>query len=319
MTIARLQQFISLSVVGLAAAWVLTCLAHGRPQAAWWALLVLVPHALILGIETLWASQAARRPMARRALGSSADDETARVAYPSVVTWIRAWAREVLHSLRVFGWQQPWRHQAEPDFLPQQDAARVPTRGQRGVVLVHGFVCNRGFWNTWMRPLRQAGVPHVAVTLSPPFGDIAQQAQAVTQACRTLRDLTGVPPLLVGHSMGGLVLRTWLAALPDEEALAHELITIGSPHHGTALAQFAQSEAAQQMQLLSPFIQDLAAKETPERRSRMTCYWSVCDNIVFPASTATLPGAHNRHLGGHPHVGLSQAPEILQDVLGRTA
>ena len=46
-------------------------------------------------------------------------------------------------------------------------------------------------------------------------------------------------------------------------------------------------------------------------------FWGHCDNIVFPASTATLPGADNRVVAGRPHVGLAAAPEIFEDVLQR--
>jgi triacylglycerol esterase/lipase EstA (alpha/beta hydrolase family) len=109
-----------------------------------------------------------------------------------------------------------------------------------------------------------------------------------------------------------------LVSLTDSAALEHEVITIGSPHHGTALAMMARSQAARQMQLLSPFLTELARRESPERRSRFTCYWSVCDNIVFPANTATLPGARNVAVPGMPHVALAQAPVIIQDVLSRT-
>jgi hypothetical protein len=49
----------------------------------------------------------------------------------------------------------------------------------------------------------------------------------------------------------------------------------------------------------------------------MTCYWSVCDNVVFPANSATVPGARNIHLPGLPHVGLAMAAPILDDVLER--
>lgn len=131
--------------------------------------------------------------------------------------------------------------------------------------------------------------------------------------------VTGEPPLLVGHSMGGLAIRTWLAGLPDDTALKHEVITIGSPHHGTALAVLARSTVGRQMQILSPFLMELAQRESPERRARFTCYWSVCDNIVFPASTATLPGAHAVAVPGRPHVALVHDSRILRDVLARTA
>jgi hypothetical protein len=43
----------------------------------------------------------------------------------------------------------------------------------------------------------------------------------------------------------------------------------------------------------------------------------VCDNVVFPANSATVPGARNIHLPGLPHVGLAMAAPILDDVLER--
>jgi hypothetical protein len=63
----------------------------------------------------------------------------------------------------------------------------------------------------------------------------------------------------------------------------------------------------------------LAAQEPAQRYRRFTCFHSHCDNIVFPASAATLPGADNRHLRGHAHVHLLQHPLVLQTVLQRLA
>ncbi len=258
----------------------------------------------------LWAASVARREAARRAMGQG---DSAPQPYPSLWTWLKAWAEEVVASVQTFGWRQPWAHRQWADHLP------ADSKGRQGVLLVHGFVCNRGFWNTWMPRLRAAGVPHVAVSMGPPFADIAVQAQGLQQAWQRLVDATGAPPLLVGHSMGGLAIRHWLSCQPDDVALEHEVITIGTPHHGTALAVMAQSPAAMQMQLLSPFLTGLAAGESAARRSQFTCYWSVCDNIVFPASTATLPAARNIAVHGRAHVALAQAPVILADVLARTS
>ena len=211
----------------------------------------------------------------------------------------------------MFGWQQPWAYRTQPDHLP------ADALGRRGVILVHGFFCNRGFWNPWMAQLRAKNLPFVAVSLGPPQADIAEQARGLEQARLRLLQATGVTPLLVGHSMGGLLIRSWLAQHSDALALQHEVITIGSPHHGTALARLGFSTAALQMRRGSAFLKDLAARETTERHSRLTCYWSVCDNIVFPASQATLAGARNIALHGLPHVGLAYAPQIFEDVLGR--
>lgn len=303
-----MQRLLSLTVLVLGLGWILFWGREGRWDRAFWALLILLPQAPILALETLWAALVARRVGARRALGSPG---AAPEPYPGLMTWLSSWVQEVVASVQTFAWRQPWAHARWPDHLPSD------AQGRRGVLLVHGFVCNRGFWNPWMSALRAARVPHVAVSLEPPFGDIALQAQGLQEAWQRLVDATGTEPLLVGHSMGGLVIRHWLAGLPDAQALRHEVITIGSPHHGTALAVWAHSTAAQQMQLLSPFLRDLSARESEARRSRMTCYWSVCDNIVFPASTATLPGAHNIAVAGRPHVALAQDPDILKAVLAR--
>lgn len=308
MSNARIQQLISLSLLLAASAWVAWCFTTGRSGWSLWALLALAPHAPVLALETAWAAAAARREGARRAMGQG---DGPPVAYPGLLTWVGAWLQEVGASVRTFGWQQPWQHARHPDHLPPQ------AQGQRGVLLVHGFVCNRGFWNRWMPKLRAAGIPHVAVSLGPPFTDIALQAQGIEKAWQRLLQATGKPPLLVGHSMGGLMIRSWLRGKPRETALAHEVITIGTPHHGTALAQMARSQPALQMQLLSEFLMGLAEQEDATLRARWTCYWSVCDNIVFPANTATLPGARNRCIPGRPHVGLAQAPEILEDVIER--
>lgn len=308
MSNARLQQWMTLALAGLALAWVLSCVQQGQWLHVGWAGLALVPHALVLALEFFWASQLARGQSARRAMGA----EPAEVQPPPRTRqWLAAWWQEIWVGLRVFGWQQPWAYRRHADHLPP-DAP-----GRKGVLLVHGFYCNRGFWNTWIPRLREAGIPFMALTLGPPQAGIGEQALGIEQAVQRLTELTGQAPLLVGHSMGGLVIRSWLASQPEAAALQHEVITIGSPHHGTALARLARSPAAIEMRLGSDFLRGLMARETQARRSRLTCYWSVCDNIVFPASAATLAGAHNIALQGLPHVGLAMAAPVLNDVLQR--
>jgi hypothetical protein len=309
MTNARIQQLMTLTLALMAIGWVALCMSRG-----WWmgcalVVFVAVPQAPVLALETMWAAVVARREGSRRPLGNP---QAPAEPYPGVMVWVLAWLREVWASVQTFGWRQPWAHQRWADHLPKS------ARGRRGALLVHGFVCNRGFWNPWLARLRQLDVPHVAVSLGPPFEDIALQAQGLEAAWQRLYDATGVAPLLVGHSMGGLVIRSWLANQSEERALVHEVITIGSPHHGTALAMMARSPAAMQMQLLSPFLQELARRETVERRARFTCFWSVCDNIVFPANTATLPGANAVAVFGQPHVALAHHPLILEEVVRRT-
>jgi triacylglycerol esterase/lipase EstA (alpha/beta hydrolase family) len=222
---------------------------------------------------------------------------------------LRAWWGEVRLAPLVFCWRQPFRSNAQPDWLPERSA--------RGIVLVHGFLCNRGFWNPWMPRLRAAGVPHVAVNLEPVFASIDAYASCIDAAVRRLALATGRPPLVVAHSMGGLAVRAWLSRGDAADAV-HGVVTIGTPHRGTWLGRFAFARNGAQMRLDSPWLQELAARERKlAAPARYTCFYSHCDNVVFPASAATLAGADNRHIEGSAHVNLASEPAVFDEVMRR--
>lgn len=307
MSNARLQQAITAVLAALAVGWALYWLGQeGQRSLALWAALVPLVHAPFLALELIWAGCAARQGPARLEKGGPAN---ATEPLPSLGQWVRAWARETVEGIRVFGWQQPWAHQWQADHLPGE--------GRRGVLLVHGYLCNRGFWNPWMRRLAQAGIPFVAVSLGPPRAGLDEQMRGLDAAWQRLKASTGMTPLMVGHSMGGLLIRRWLSMQPTDFAVQQEVITLGSPHHGTALARLGQSQAARQMRVQSPLLQEIMRCETESRLQRFTCYWSVCDNVVFPASHATLSGARNIHVPARAHIDLSRSPQVLADVLAR--
>jgi triacylglycerol esterase/lipase EstA (alpha/beta hydrolase family) len=191
----------------------------------------------------------------------------------------------------------------------------LPTaNGRRGLVLVHGFVCNRGLWNRWMLRLRERDVPFIAVNLEPVFGSISDYASTIEQAVQRMQEVTGLAPVLVGHSMGGLAIRAWAAAFAGR-GRADRIVTIGSPHRGTWLGRFGTSRNAREMAFGTDWQRALEANESEGDFSNFTCFYSHCDNIVFPASTATLPDADNRHVTGSAHVQLIDQPEVFDEVL----
>jgi triacylglycerol lipase len=220
---------------------------------------------------------------------------------------IRAWSGELITAPQVFCWRQPFRSNREPDSIP--DGAR----GRRGAVFVHGFVCNRGLWTPWLARLRAQGVPFVAVNLEPVFGSIDAYASIVEQAVRRIEHATGLPPVLVAHSMGGLAVRAWLA-LAGGAARVHRVVTIATPHHGTWLARIARTANGAQMRQHGAWLEHLAQREAGARYAQFTCFYSHCDNICFPASTATLPGADNRHLNAVAHVRMALHPEVWSEL-----
>ncbi|HQQ70493.1 MAG TPA: permease [Alicycliphilus sp.] len=283
-----MQRALTLGALILAALWAMVLSRAGHGAWAWMgAAWIVGGYILVLALEFA---------LLRSAHGN---DPTPRA---SPAQLFKAWLGEVCAAPLVFCWRQPFRSRRWPDLLGTHIA------GRRGVLLVHGFVCNRGLWNRWLARLHAQGTPVVAVNMEPVFGSIEDGVAAIEQGWRRLYAATGLAPVVVGHSMGGLALRCWWAGHGDE-ARVHHAITIGTPHQGTWLARFAISPNGRQMRQDSRWLQALAAREPADRHRMFTCFYSHCDNIVFPPSMATLPGADNRHLPGVAHVHMADHPE----------
>jgi triacylglycerol lipase len=292
--IARLQRAYVATLLTFAAAWFAYFANRNQPSAAVaGTCLMLFSYAAVLALQfaLMYAKSRILPPTAR----------------PHGRQLLAAWGAEALVVPLVFFWRQPFRSTARPDLLPA-----VPAHG-RGVVLVHGFACNRGLWNPWMRRLEARDVPFVAVNLEPVAGSIDDYPLIIDAAMRQMESHTGLPPVLVGHSMGGLAIRAWLRQF-NADARVHRIVTIGSPHHGTWLARFGHTRNGRQMRLSSAWLADLQAAEPSSRYARFTCFYGHCDNIVFPAQTATLLGAENIHVAATAHVQMAFQEVVFTEV-----
>jgi triacylglycerol esterase/lipase EstA (alpha/beta hydrolase family) len=201
-------------------------------------------------------------------------------------------------------------------LIPRAGAATriYPDSRHPPVLLLHGYGCNSGYWSR-LTPLLDAGrISHATVDLEPVAGDIDGYVPAVEQAVQALREATGARQVaIVAHSMGGLVARAWMRE-HGTSALAR-LITLGTPHHGTALARFGLGQNAAQMRTGSAWLQRLAAGESGEARALVTSLYTHHDNIVSPRESGSLPGARNLEFGGVGHVALGSNPRVLAAVM----
>ena len=286
--LARLQQAVVLGLVVAAALWAVHWWSGHRVLAVVGAASILVLHAVVLGLEFVLLALA------------SDGDPTPR---PRAIEMVRAWWRESVQGVRVFGWRQPFAWTRMPDRL--QGAP-----GATGLVFVHGFVCNRGFWTPWLERAAAQGHPYIAINLEPVFGPIDAYAPLIEDAVARVTSATGRAPVLVCHSMGGLAARAWLRNRQGASPVAH-VVTIGTPHAGTWLARFSRVANGRQMRMGGQWLRDLAAATAPVA-GRFTCWYTNCDNIVFPPSTATLPGADNRLVRGAAHVDLAFRQDVME-------
>jgi len=300
--LARLQQFTVLVTAAMVASWLALSWSGPVPLMAAGVALLVFGYALVLAVEFVAVYRVNRGdpvpPASRLAL-------------------VRAWWQEVLVAPQVFSWRQPflWRRCPDDDVPPAQ--------GRTAVVLVHGFVCNRGLWLPWMRELLRRGIPYTSVNLEPVFGSIDAYIPLIDDAVKRAHALTGRPPVLVCHSMGGLAARAWYAATPGAPERVDRVITIGTPHHGTWLGRFSHVTNGRQMRQQGAWLADLISREAAlkpvETYTRFTCWYSNADNIVFPASTAKLPGADNRHVPGVAHVALAFEARVMDETLAWVA
>lgn len=287
-SLARLLQGVVLAIAVAALAWLLAWWPSRPAVAVAGALVIGCIHAVVLAAEFLLLV-AIRR-----------NDPTPKA---SAAQLVRAWWRETLLNFRIFGGRLPFAWRRQPDTLDG-------TPGLPGIVFVHGFMCNRGFWTPWLREAATRGHPYVAVNLEPVHGSLDGYAPAIDAAAQRVQAATGRPPVLVCHSMGGLAARAWLRRA-GVGRVAH-VVTIGSPHQGTALARFARRANTRQMRIDGDWLRDLGAADGP-LRDRFTCWYGNCDNVVAPPLAATLPGADNRLVPGAAHVDLAFQPEVIEE------
>lgn len=171
------------------------------------------------------------------------------------------------------------------------------------VLLIHGFFCNGAYWLPMKRALQKRGVTHIfTLNLDPVFADINQFAQQVADKVTEIRARTGAKKvILVGHSMGGLVSRTYLYQLGGH-AFVSKLITLGSPHHGTVIAYLIGGMNVRQMRPDNTWLKELEKLEAQQTMVPTVCIYSCHDNFITPQESARLSYAKNIPIAGTGHI-----------------
>jgi triacylglycerol esterase/lipase EstA (alpha/beta hydrolase family) len=205
-------------------------------------------------------------------------------------------------------------------FVPRASAATRIHPGSRHppVLLLHGYGCNSGYWVHLTPLLDAARISHATIDLEPVAGDIDAYVPLVDRAVRELRAASGAGRVaIVAHSMGGLVARAYLRT--HGSAGVARVITLGTPHHGTALARFGLGPNAVQMRRDSAWLRALALSEDAAARALVTSIYTHHDNIVSPRDSGRLEGARNLEFGGIGHVALGRTPRVLAAVMRELA
>ena len=181
------------------------------------------------------------------------------------------------------------------------------------VILVHGYFGNRGYFRPLLLWLRSQGIaPVFAPNCRSAFAPIERFSVELGEAIDAVAHATGRDKvILVCHSMGGLAARHYLGR--NGAGRIAKLITIASPHHGTAIAPFGLGENASEMRRGSRFLEKLAAAEAayPPECPAVSIY-TPHDNLVVPHDTGLLPWARNVALPGEGHLAVLRSPRLFE-------
>jgi triacylglycerol lipase len=167
--------------------------------------------------------------------------------------------------------------------LPTGPAERTP------VIFVHGLYHNHTAWYLYLRWFRKWGWQHVmALNIPGKFRSIQDFDKVLNEAVDEVLRETGSDQVdLVGHSMGGLVIRSYLANNPGSTK-ARRVVTLGSPHAGSKLAVLGVGKAVKEMIPGSPFLEELNRELQLPASGRFYAIYTIVDNLVLPNESAKL-------------------------------
>lgn len=197
-----------------------------------------------------------------------------------------------------------------------KDGLRVPENAvSRPVLCIHGYSQNATNFVGLRRVLEADGRPTIAVSLWHRFAPLEWYARRLGQRIATLAAEYPDGIDVVAHSMGGVVLRMVLHAQPDLQQVVRTVVTLGSPHRGTAAARgIPLLPELVALRRRSTLLRDLPQLPDLVPNGRVVTIAGDTDTIVYPVETSLVPGAEAVVLHGIGHAGLLTSPESWEAV-----
>jgi triacylglycerol esterase/lipase EstA (alpha/beta hydrolase family) len=186
--------------------------------------------------------------------------------------------------------------------LPPGPADRTP------IIFVHGLYHNHTAWYLYLRWFRRWGWSHMkAVKQKRRFRSIHEFARNLADEVeKVMAESQSDQVDLVGQSMGGLVIRSYLAENAGRGKV-RRVVTLGSPHGGSKLAVFGLGQAAKEMIPGSAFLESLNQGVQIPHGGRFYAIYTIVDNMVLPNESTKLSwdGVKNLETRIVNHVGLA--------------
>jgi len=267
--------------LALYAGWAATAVAGGASPWPYIAGLPLLYLAMLLAITLLWFALAW--------IYRSTRPPELRIGFTATI-------RLFWDELRAIGRSGP--RMALCRWLMREPA---PAPAGTPVLLLHGVLCNAGAMQGVRDDLIARNIgPVYALSYGPPLASIEVFADQVAAKIDAILGATGASRVaIVGHSMGGLVARAYLRRYGAQKVSL--LMTLGTPHHGSAHAWLFPGTALAQLRPGNAWLAELNRAEGAPAGVRLVSLWSWHDSMVAPQTSSRLAGAENIELAGIGH------------------
>jgi triacylglycerol esterase/lipase EstA (alpha/beta hydrolase family) len=201
--------------------------------------------------------------------------------------------------------------------LPPDPDNKRPRR--HPVILLHGFAMNRTNWVWFGRQLAKRGFGPLYGTSYLTLQPVQRSAKHLARFIEQVRAREQAERVdIVSHSLGGVVARYYIEKMGGSHTVGR-LVTIGSPHRGTAIAHYGPLiPSAIESRAGSPLLLSLGQIAASE--VRYTSIWSHCDAIIEPPeSSSIVPVGEDRVFKDIGHLSLLLSRRVLDIVADRLA
>jgi len=142
----------------------------------------------------------------------------------------------------------------------------------------------------------------------------ATTATLIQQQVNAILAATGATKVdIITHSMGPLSARYYVKNL-DGDGKVDALVSLGGANHGTSFANFCFDVSCVEMRPNSTFLTNLNSGDETPGSPRYATWWSDCDEVINPNSSALLSGATNTQTACISHSALHEDAGVYRQV-----
>jgi triacylglycerol lipase len=142
----------------------------------------------------------------------------------------------------------------------------------------------------------------------------ATTASQISFKVDSILNATGAAKVdIITHSMGALSARYYVRNLGGAGKV-DALITLGGANHGTNTALFCADASCIEMRPNSSFLTALNSVDESWGSPRYATWWSDCDEVISPHSSALLLGATNNQTACLQHSQLHENSTVYSQV-----